>query len=190
MSQCVLPAQQQLWVVFALQVAVDEVWQQVLQDIGGVLQPPLQRRHDEWGHVTAVSHGEGPLSFQCADESEQKHLVVDELSEQLQGLLHVLLAVTRHLEESAREFMTILLAPLGKATITSTPWPTLCDSHVSHQADRSLCSHWVTEKILIYYWPRSGKEGCKPRKLPLPFTVKRLSSVRRPLSSEPLPADQ
>lgn len=44
---CVLPAQQQLGVVLALQVAVDEVRQQVFEDVGGVLQSPLQRRHDK-----------------------------------------------------------------------------------------------------------------------------------------------
>ncbi len=43
----VLPAQQQLRMVLALQVAVDEVRQQVFQYVGGVLQSPLQGRHDK-----------------------------------------------------------------------------------------------------------------------------------------------
>lgn len=43
----VLPAQQQFGVILALQVAVDEVRQQVFKDVGGVLQAPLQGRHDK-----------------------------------------------------------------------------------------------------------------------------------------------
>lgn len=92
-TSALLPAQQQFGVVLALQVAVDEVRQQVLEDVGGVLQPPLQGRHDERGHVAAVPHGERTLHFQRPDEGEQEHFVVDELAEQLQGFLHVLLAV-------------------------------------------------------------------------------------------------
>ena len=42
-----LPAEQQLGVVLALKVAVYEVRQQVLQDIGGVLQLALQHCHDK-----------------------------------------------------------------------------------------------------------------------------------------------
>lgn len=94
-----VPAQQQFGVVLALQVAVDQVGQQVLQDVGGVLQPPLQGGHDERGHVPAVPHGEGALHLQRADEGEQEDFVVDELAEELQRLLHALLAVTRHLGE-------------------------------------------------------------------------------------------
>lgn len=45
--RAVLPAQQQLRVVLALQVAVNEVGQQVFKDIGGVLQSSLQGRHDK-----------------------------------------------------------------------------------------------------------------------------------------------
>ena len=99
------PAQQQLGVVLALQVAVDEVGQQVLEHVGGVLQAALQRRHDERGHVAAVAHGEGALHLQRADEGEQEHLVVDELAELLQGLLHVQLAVARHLCSGNRQDM-------------------------------------------------------------------------------------
>lgn len=42
-----LPAKQQFRVVLALQVAVNEVGQQVFEDVGGVLQSSLQGRHDE-----------------------------------------------------------------------------------------------------------------------------------------------
>lgn len=69
--------------VLALQVAVDEVRQQVFEDVRGVLQATLQCRHDERGHVPAVPHGERALHFQCADESQQEHFVVDELAEKL-----------------------------------------------------------------------------------------------------------
>lgn len=84
--------------VLALQVAVDEVRQQVFKDVGGVLQSPLQGRHDKRGHVATVPHGERALHFQRSDEGEQEDFVVDELAEQLQGLLHVLLAVPRDLD--------------------------------------------------------------------------------------------
>lgn len=99
----VLPAQQQFGVILALQVAVDEVRQQVFKDVGGVLQAPLQGRHDKWGHVAAVPHGERALHFQRSDEGEQEHFVVDELAKQLQGLLHILLAIPWHLDRRGRE---------------------------------------------------------------------------------------
>lgn len=62
------PSEQQLGVVLALQVAVDEVREQVLEDIGGVLQFTLQHCHDERGHVAAVAHGEAALRLERADE--------------------------------------------------------------------------------------------------------------------------
>ena len=84
-----LPPQQQLGVVLALQVLVDEVGQQLLEHAGGVLHLALQRRHDERGHVAAVAHGEGALGLQRADEGEQEVLFGEQLAEQRQGLLHV-----------------------------------------------------------------------------------------------------
>lgn len=93
----VVPAQQQLGVVLALQVLVDEVGQQVFEDVSGVLQLALQHGHDERGHVAAVSHGESSLRLQRTDEAQQEHLVVDQLAEKLQTLFHLLLSVTRHL---------------------------------------------------------------------------------------------
>ena len=87
--------------VLVLQVLVDEVRQQLLEDVGGVLQAALQARHDERGHVAAVPHGEAALQLQGADEGQQEHLVVDELREELQGLLHVLLPVALHLGEGS-----------------------------------------------------------------------------------------
>lgn len=83
--------------VLVLQVPVDEVGEQLLEDIGGVLQAALQAGHDERGHVAAVAHGEAALQLQRADEGQQEDLVVDELREELQGLLHVLLPVALHL---------------------------------------------------------------------------------------------
>ncbi len=91
------PAQQQLWMVLALKVAVYEVGQQVFQDIGGVLQLALQHCHDKRGHVAAVPHGEATLGLESANETQQVDLVVNELAEELQPLLHLLLAVARHL---------------------------------------------------------------------------------------------
>lgn len=84
--------------VLALEVAVYEVRQQVLEDIGGVLQLALQHCHDERGHVAAVPHGEATLRLQSANEAQQVDLVVNELAEELQTLVHLLLAVARHLE--------------------------------------------------------------------------------------------
>lgn len=83
--------------VLALQVPRYEVGEQVLEDVRGVLQPPLQGRHDERGDVAAVAHGEGALQLQRADERQQEDLVVQQLSELLQGLLHVRLAAPRQL---------------------------------------------------------------------------------------------
>lgn len=80
--------------VLALKVAIYEVRQQVLQDIGGILQLALQHRHDERGHVATVSHGEASLGLQSSDKAQQVHLVVNELAEELQPLLDLLLAIT------------------------------------------------------------------------------------------------
>jgi len=85
-------------VVLALQVALDEIGEQLLEDVRGVLQPALQRRHDERGHVAAVAHGEGALQLQRADERQEEDLVVQQLSELLQGFLHVRLSAPRHLD--------------------------------------------------------------------------------------------
>lgn len=43
----VLPAQEQFGVVLVFQVLLDEVREQLLQHVGGVLQLALQTRHDE-----------------------------------------------------------------------------------------------------------------------------------------------
>lgn len=75
--------------VLALQVFVDEVRQELFEDARGVLHLPLQRRHDKGGHVAPVSHGEGPLRLQGADEGQQEVLFGQQLAEQRQGLLHV-----------------------------------------------------------------------------------------------------
>lgn len=90
----VLPAQQQFGMVLAFQVAVDQVRQQVFENISGVLQSSLQGCHDKRGDVATVSHRKRALHLQCSYESEQEHFIVDELSKQLQGLLHALLPVT------------------------------------------------------------------------------------------------
>ena len=88
--------------VLVLQILLDEVGQQLLEDVGGVLQAALQAGHDERGHVAAVAHGEAALQLQGADEGQQEHLVVDELGEELQGLLHVLLPISLHLGWTGR----------------------------------------------------------------------------------------
>ena len=93
----VRPPEKQLGVVLVLQVLIDEVGEQLLEDVGGVLQAALQPGHDERGHVAAIPHGEAALQLQGADEGQQEHLVVDELGKELQGLLHVLLPVALHL---------------------------------------------------------------------------------------------
>lgn len=54
--------------IFALQVFVNQVRQELLEDARRVLHLPLQRGHDEGGHVASVSHGEGSLCLQGADE--------------------------------------------------------------------------------------------------------------------------
>lgn len=69
--------------VLALQVAVNEVRQQVFKDVSGVLQSTLQGRHNKRGHVATVSHGERALHLQRSDEGEKEHFVVDELAKQL-----------------------------------------------------------------------------------------------------------
>lgn len=86
-----LPPEQQLRVVLALQVFVDKVRQELFEDTCGVLHLPLQCCHDERSHVASVSHGEGPLSFQRADECQQEVLFGQQLAEQRQGLLHICL---------------------------------------------------------------------------------------------------
>lgn len=83
------PPQEQLGVVLTLQVLLDEVGEELLQHARGVLHLPLQRRHDEGGHVAAVPHGEAPLGLQGADEGQQEVLLVQQLPEEGQGLLHV-----------------------------------------------------------------------------------------------------
>lgn len=83
--------------VLALKVAVYEVGQQVLQDISGVLQLALQHCHDKRCHVATVPHGETTLGLQSANKTQQEDLVVNELAEELQPLLHLLLAVAWHL---------------------------------------------------------------------------------------------
>lgn len=84
-----VPSEQQLRVVFALQVFVNEVREELLEDARGVLHLPLQRRHDERGHVAPVSHGEGPLRLQGTDEGQQEVLFGQQLAEQRQGFFHV-----------------------------------------------------------------------------------------------------
>lgn len=84
-----VPSEQQLRVVFALQVFVDEVREELLEDARGVLHLPLQRRHDERGHVAPVSHGEGPLRLQGTDEGQQEVLFGQQLAEQRQGFFHI-----------------------------------------------------------------------------------------------------
>lgn len=91
------PPQQQLGVVFALQIFVYEVSQELFEDISGVLQLALQHRHDQRGHVTTVPHGEAALGLQRADEGQQENLVVDELGKELQAFLHSFLPVARDL---------------------------------------------------------------------------------------------
>lgn len=78
--QSFVPPEQQLRVVLALQVLVDEVRQELFKDGCGVLHLPLQRRHDEGRHVAPVSHGEGPLCLQGADEGQQEVLFGQELA--------------------------------------------------------------------------------------------------------------
>lgn len=88
-----LPAQEQFGVVLVFQVLFDEVREQLLQHVGGVLQLALQTRHDERGHVATIAHGEAALQLQRSDEGQQEDFVVDQLSKELQGLLHALLPV-------------------------------------------------------------------------------------------------
>ena len=88
--------------VFALQVLVDEVGEQVLEHVGGVLQLALQHGHDERGHIAAVAHGEAALRLQRADEAQQEDLVVDQLPEHLQALLHLLLPVAGNLHAQSQ----------------------------------------------------------------------------------------
>lgn len=69
--------------IFALKVAVYEVRQQVLQDIGGIFQLALQYCHDQWGHIAAVPHWEATLGFQGTDKTQQEDFVVNELAKEL-----------------------------------------------------------------------------------------------------------
>lgn len=68
--------------VFALQVLVNEVRQQVLEHVGCILQFTLQNSHDQGGDIAAVSHGEASLRLQGSDEGQKENLVVDKLSKQ------------------------------------------------------------------------------------------------------------
>lgn len=79
--------------VLILQVLFDEVGEQLLQHVSGILQLALQPRHDERGHVATVTHGEAALQLQRPDEGQQEDFVVDQLGKELQGLLHALLPV-------------------------------------------------------------------------------------------------
>ncbi|TKC38840.1 hypothetical protein EI555_007718, partial [Monodon monoceros] len=98
-------------------VLIDEVGEQLLEDVGGVLQAALQAGHDERGHVATVPHGEAALQLQGADEGQQEHLVVDELGEELQGLLHVLLPVALHLGWAMSTMMTMMSSRLPPAAM-------------------------------------------------------------------------
>lgn len=84
-----LPPQKQLGMVPVLQVLLDEVSQKLLEHHGGILHPTLQGRHEKRRHVASVTHGERPLGLQCMDEHQQKHLVMEQLAEETQGLLHI-----------------------------------------------------------------------------------------------------
>lgn len=84
--------------VLVFQVLLDEVGEQLLQHVGGVLQLALQPRHDERSHVAAIAHGEAALQLQRSDEGQQEDFVVDQLSKELQGLLHTLLPVPLDLQ--------------------------------------------------------------------------------------------
>lgn len=75
--------------IFALQVFVDEVRQELFEDARGIFHLPLQCCHDERSHVASVTHREGALCLQRADEGQQEVLFRQHLSEQCQGLLHV-----------------------------------------------------------------------------------------------------
>lgn len=75
--------------VLALQVFVNEVRQELFEDTRGIFHLPLQCCHDEGRHVASVSHGEGPLRLQGADEGKQEVLFGQHLAEQRQSLLHV-----------------------------------------------------------------------------------------------------
>lgn len=68
--------------VFAFQVLVNEVRQQVFEYVGGILQFTLQNGHDQGGDIATVSHGEASLRLQCSDEGQQENVVVDKLSKQ------------------------------------------------------------------------------------------------------------
>ena len=81
--------------VLALEVFVDKVRQELFEDARCVLHLSLKCRHDEGGHIASVSHGEGPLRLQGADEGKQEVLFGQQLAEQCQGLLHI----SRDLEE-------------------------------------------------------------------------------------------
>lgn len=71
-----VPAEQQLGVILALKVFVDEVRQQLLEHSCGILHLPLQGTHDKRGHIAPVTHGEGALGLQGTDERQKKVLLV------------------------------------------------------------------------------------------------------------------
>lgn len=87
--------------VLTLQVLLDEVREELFQNTCGILHLALQCRHDERGHIATVPHGKAPLSLQRADEGQQEDFVVDQLSKELQGLLHALLPVALDLRQRA-----------------------------------------------------------------------------------------
>lgn len=93
------PSKQKFGMVPVLQVLLDQVGQQLFEHHGGVFHPSLQRRHEEGGHVTAVPHGERPLSLQRVNEGQQEHLVVQKLTEQTQGFLHISRRLRREFQD-------------------------------------------------------------------------------------------
>ena len=54
------PSKQQFGVVFAFQISVDQIRQQLFQDTCGIFHLPLQRCHDKRCNITTITHGEGP----------------------------------------------------------------------------------------------------------------------------------
>lgn len=86
--------------VLALKVAFYKVREQVLKDVCCILQSSLQGSHDERSYVAPVTHGEGTLRLQCADESQQEYFVIHQLSKLLQGFLHAGLSSPRNLHVS------------------------------------------------------------------------------------------
>ena len=133
--------------VLVFQVLVDEVGQQLLEHVGGVLQAALQARHDERGHVAAVPHGEATLKLQGADEGQQEHLVVDELCEELQGLLHVLLPIALHLGGG------------GRAWPQRTGFPFSRELEGGVSADDDTCSRTLSMRPIATHPGEAGMAG-------------------------------